>query len=758
MPRGFEKVLYFFPVQLILVHVKRNPSLIFVWILLVAIMAGGIGKIYGVPYLFLDPEYVNNVGFFSFFLVGLSFGCFTMAFHMTCYILDGHRFPFIGVLERPFSKFSINNSILPALALLTYLVLIIRFQRINELSTPFQLIINISGLLAGISVMLAFFVYYFRFTNKDIFKFLTGSVDKRLKRSAISRERVLERYKESRSSRYIVNSYLDTKFRLRSCEGLNDFYDKRALLKVFDQNHLNTVILEIVIVASILILGAFMDYQIFQIPAAASILLLMTILVMVLGAVSFWLKSWGLSVVFGVFLLLNLLVKTGVLKGVYEVRGINYDGLKASYTLDNLANLTSDEFFDKDYKTGVSVLENWKKKQDSDKPKILFVCVSGGGQRAALWTVNALQQADKRARGSLMDKTFLITGASGGMIGAAYYRDIVAMDSANRPSDEEQLVNISKDNLNSVIYSLLVNDMFFRVRQMNFSGKTHLKDRGYAFEENLDRNLKGIFREKLSDYRTDELSARIPGLLLSPVIANDGRKLYVSNLPVTYMNVNRDAFAVKEISPKIWGVDFNRMFEHQDSEELSFLSALRMSASFPYITPTINLPSKPQIEIMDAGIADNFGVSDAVRFIAVFEDWITENTSGVGLLIIRDTRKLSPIEPQSNPSLVDRLTYPIASVYNNLGNMQDINNDLKLENLKAKFALPIEVIELEYNTYTNIDVSYLIESKAIDRKHMERAALSWHLTTKEKQNIIHNIQLPNNQKALKRLGAYLNED
>ena len=53
------------------------------------------------------------------------------------------------------------------------------------------------------------------------------------------------------------------------------------------------------------------------------------------------------------------------------------------------------------------------------------------------------------------------------------------------------------------------------------------------------------------------------------------------------------------------GIDFQTLFEDQSGRELRFLSALRMSATFPYITPNTTLPTDPPIHIMDAGISDN---------------------------------------------------------------------------------------------------------------------------------------------------------
>ena len=47
------------------------------------------------------------------------------------------------------------------------------------------------------------------------------------------------------------------------------------------------------------------------------------------------------------------------------------------------------------------------------------VSVSGGGTRSATFTFHVLRRADSILGGNLMRRTFLITGASGGMLGAA---------------------------------------------------------------------------------------------------------------------------------------------------------------------------------------------------------------------------------------------------------------------------------------------------------------------------------------------------
>src|SRR5678816_4123633 len=72
----------------------------------------------------------------------------------------------------------------------------------------------------------------------------------------------------------------------------------------------------------------------------------------------------------------------------------------------------------------IQVLENWKRKQGEEKPLFVVINTSGGGHRSATFTMSILQRLDSITNGDMMKKTFLITGASGGMIGASYFREL----------------------------------------------------------------------------------------------------------------------------------------------------------------------------------------------------------------------------------------------------------------------------------------------------------------------------------------------
>ncbi|MFM8742264.1 MAG: patatin-like phospholipase family protein, partial [Cytophagales bacterium] len=289
----WPRFYYSFPIQLLLNNIRRNHVLMLCWIILFAMITGSFGKLLGIPYLFLDPEYLNKVNFASFFFLGLMTAGFSMAFHITGYISDGHRFSFVGTLPNPFKKFVINNSIIPITFLGTFIYQIVGFQINNEHCTTAQLAERISGLLAGYGAMTLFFAIYFRLTNKDIFKYVVCRIDEKIKQNVtVTRASAMKKLDIARKKQVRVDNYLDSRLRINSVEDTS-FYDKSTILQVFDQNHFNLVVIEAFIFAAVLLLGVFKDYPAFQLPAAASFMIFLTISVMAFGAFAYWFDEWS---------------------------------------------------------------------------------------------------------------------------------------------------------------------------------------------------------------------------------------------------------------------------------------------------------------------------------------------------------------------------------------------------------------------------------------------------------------------------------
>ena len=739
----FESFFYSFPIQLLVNHFKKNHLLLFGWLVLFLIVYGNVGRYLGIPFLFLDPEYMNKVSFTSFFIMGFVLAGFSIAFHITSYIVDGFRFPFLGTLTKPFSRFSLNNSIIPVTFLVVYIFKIIQFQIYNEFATSTQIIIYISGLLVGYAGMMFVMFLYFRLTNKDFFKYVADTFNEKLKRKIrFARARVLEKVKVAKSKDERVDSYLDFSLRFKPAE-VNQNIRPDTITKVFDQNHLNLVIIEFIIFICLLFIGIFRDIEYFQLPAAASSMLFLTIIVMFIGAFSYWFRNWALTIAIGTFLVLNFLVKQELFAGKFKAFGMNYDITPIEYSQNNIRKINSAAIRNEDKISTIQILENWKQKHEGKKPKAVLICTSGGGQRASLWALNVLQQADSATQGKLFDHTLLITGASGGIIGASYYRELKLRhlhDNSIDPNDKKYLQKISSDNLNPIIFSFLVNDLFVKFQRFKYKGISYPKDRGYSFEAQLNKNTDSFLDKPLSDYNTPVKNADIPMIIMGPTIINDGRKLFISSQNVSYMNIMGN-FSTE--TPE--GIDFLRFYKDAGSHNLRFLSALRMNATFPYITPNITLPSHPAMEIMDAGISDNFGIADAIRYLYAFQDWLEKNTSGIVILSIRDSEVNKRIGLRGTKSLVEKFSNPISSIYINFENLQDISNNDKIVFAKNWYKGTIQKIVL----------SYIPQSLTGDPKDVARASLSWRLTTREKKDIRKSIHLKPNQDALRKLSNTL---
>jgi hypothetical protein len=123
----------------------------------------------------------------------------------------------------------------------------------------------------------------------------------------VTRASAMKKLDIVRKKQVRVDYFLDGFFRIRPVES-NSFYDKETVLQVFDQNHFNLVVIELFIFAMVLVLGIFKDYPTFQIPAASSFMLFLTIFVMLSGAFSYWFGGWSATAGLIIFMFVNHLV------------------------------------------------------------------------------------------------------------------------------------------------------------------------------------------------------------------------------------------------------------------------------------------------------------------------------------------------------------------------------------------------------------------------------------------------------------------
>ncbi len=125
----------FFPLRLIQAQLKFNFFGLIYWILLFLIISDSLGYAFGVPFLFFSPEYLGKISNLSFLFLGFSIGGFTMAYNVYSYTKLGPRFPFLIVVSAPFFRFCINNSLIPMVFIIFYLIKMAKFQVTEELAS-----------------------------------------------------------------------------------------------------------------------------------------------------------------------------------------------------------------------------------------------------------------------------------------------------------------------------------------------------------------------------------------------------------------------------------------------------------------------------------------------------------------------------------------------------------------------------------------------------------------------------------------------
>lgn len=727
-------IFYSFPVQLFILHFRKYQVLLIFWVLLGSTVDSGFLKSFGADALFFVPEYMGKVNALSAALVGMAMGVFFMSWNITTFILHTKRFKFLAAASKPFLKYCINNAILPLLFLIFYLVRSIQFNFNKELLTVGEELLLIAGFACGLIFLLAFsFAFFF-------------GADRRILRSMVpviaNKEHFRSNYDPAAKPQQDgfgmkVGSYFSVRFRLLKARNVSH-YSESFLDTIFKRHHIAAVFSIMLAFAFLITAGFFLDVKFFQAPAAVSITIFFAIMVAFIGAVTYFLQSWSVLFTIGLLVVLNILYEKEIIDPRNKAYGINYTNKteRADYNKQSLQQLCSPGNIERDKANMLTILENWKKKQHVDKPVLVFINVSGGGLRSATFTMNMLQKLDAATSGKLMNQAFLISGASGGMLSATYYRELYRNKNKGAPVDMDDpayISGITQDLLNPVFSSMISRDIFSPSQKFSVGPYSYVKDRGYAFEENLNENAGGMLNKQISDYEADEKAANIPLMIFNSVITRDGRKMMISTQPLSFM-MKPFAFA-KDTGFSPDAVDFAALLAKQNPRNIRLLTALRMNATFPYVLPNVWLPTNPIIDVMDAGIRDNFGQETSLRFIDNFKDWIASNTGGVVIVQLRDRIKDNWQQPLETGSITDIFVKPATMLQHNWYKLQDYFQTDQYSYLKDS---------ANYN-FHRLTFMYVPE------KEEKTAALNFHLTAAEKKDVIASFNTEYNQGILKQL-------
>lgn len=322
----------------------------------------------------------------------------------------------------------------------------------------------------------------------------------------------------------------------------------------------------------------------------------------------------------------------------------------------------------------IEVLRTWKDlvapRWGGRKPKLVIVTVSGGGIRASVWTATVLRKLETTLGADFPYHIRLITGASGGMVGGSYYATTIRPPAEGvlrgQPARFETVHDITGDDLVEDMSSDQLNAVAGRTAFADvlsvFNPFLQKGDRGRTLEQTwireTDTGRGSPFARPLQDYAAGERMGWRPSLVYTPMMVEDGRRLLISNLDLAFATRNvgglllepssrkieRPAFQEEDLDQSIHmedevfslsAIEFFRLFPN--AHDFGVSTAVRMSASFPWVSPAVSLPTLPPRRVVDAGYYDNYGVNLAALWLTKVREWLVANTSGVVVIQIRDS-------------------------------------------------------------------------------------------------------------------------
>ncbi|HEX2606326.1 MAG TPA: patatin-like phospholipase family protein, partial [Flavisolibacter sp.] len=543
----------------------------------------------------------------------------------------------------------------------------------------------------------------------------------------------------SRPGKSLIYSewFLDSFFRVRRCRDVSH-YSPDLMEKIFNRHHFAAVISVLVAYFFLILIGFFLDYKFFQLPAGASITLFFAILIGISGALVYFFQSWSVPALIFFIFILNFLYRIEWIDPRNKAYGLNYTNKKEApaYTQKNLEAISSPANREADLKNMEAILNRWKEKQGEEKPLLVLMTTSGGGTRSATFTMNVLQHLDSLTHGQIMKQTFLITGASGGMIGATYFRELYRekLHGEKINLQAPQYVNdIAGDLLNPTFTSFIARDLFAPERKFQVGPYEYQRDRGFAFESALNENTRGVLNKRLKDYVPDETAANIPLIFYHNVITRDAKMMLISTQPLRFMMQPAMDSVDQSVTPD--AVDFTSFFAKQDPYNLRTLTTLRMNATFPVVLPNVWMPTNPVIDVMDGGLRDNYGVSTCLRFLSHMTPWIEKNTRGVVVIQIRDRMDGGWENPYEFDNLTENATKPFFLLQHNWYKMMEYFQSDMSTYFMNNSGFPIHKLTFQY----------------IPKSEEDKAALSFHLTKREKIDIGNSLHSPHNVENFNRI-------
>src|SRR5688572_30819693 len=277
----FLKGLYHsFPIQLVMLHLKKFQVLLIFWFIMFSTINGTFMKSFGADSLYLAPEYLGDVNPLAAGFVGMAIGIFIMCWNITTFILFSRHFRFLATTSNPFLKYCINNGVIPGLFLVFYFIRAVDFDLHKELMTGGEIFLLAIGFLTGLIVIIALSLFYFFRADKTIIRRLTPVISN----PQLFKAQFKKKETRLNQSRLIkVDWYLNALFKVKKVRDVSH-YSREFIETIFGRHHFAAVLSIFIAFIFLIVMGFWLDHPLFQLPAASGITVFFAILIAVSGA------------------------------------------------------------------------------------------------------------------------------------------------------------------------------------------------------------------------------------------------------------------------------------------------------------------------------------------------------------------------------------------------------------------------------------------------------------------------------------------
>lgn len=433
-------------------------------------------------------------------------------------------------------------------------------------------------------------------------------------------------------------------------------------------------------------IGIGKDYRIGSqpiVPTLAYVLLLLTLLCWGLAGMAFFLDRYRVPVVLPVAILFGL-------ASLFPQSDYYYFLLTGRQRADLSSSMVM-------------------KAGNPKRTSAIVVAASGGGIQAAAWTARVLTGLEHESRNlGTQSADFgksirFISAVSGGSVATMYF--VNEYTAKGLPNDEELksvFESAEESSLDDVAWGLLYPDIWRTVIPLFPLKHT---DRGYSLERAFTSRGDGLSKP-LSDWSKGVSEGWRPAVAFNATSADSGARF---------------VFSTSKLGAGVSGrMDFSNVYPSYD---ISIGTAVRLSATFPYVSPAAraDLPSRapePRFHIVDGGYYDNYGISTLVEWL---DDALSSSESDIQRVLIvqiRDSLPDSATEAKNAIGSLYQTFAPLSTMVRvrSTGQLAHNDEDTKLiERVAFKPNVSIESAVFQYCGH--------------------KPPLSWHLTATQKANI-----------------------